>query len=1391
MEDIFLAEAERSGDKKEIKKTFKPISSGSGLSSTPEKIPIPISTPKIFASVQNKGFSDELLTFSQHIKNMLNSNLDNEIEVRFWSYKNDKEITSISEILFNKIKSTLKNIEFISDKNGNAFKLFEIENTNDVIEISGNIRKKTSTLKDGSKLISYEEKIRDDKLTIKSQNYGYKITSTVEKILDFPEEKEPPNFNPTLKRERERTTFRISDISFGPQFYGYLIDVTKVTTKVKNNATSPIVTYELEIERDANVFRDTFRKNKSQEQHDKFYFNFINILKFILLLIQQVEREGELTPLKELESVRFKNPREIKLTKPLNFKINDFISDIKVKNNKKEVTGKINNDYAVSLKLDGERNILLMNSVGLYLFNKPFGLDESNVFKIGSIKPGKTENLTLLDVEIYKDNKIFLFDILLYDKTPFDQRYEKLGEILHSIHTKYDLFTGKMIYRKEFLFNAAPNAIYQNIKTLVAKSKEHYDLVYDGIIFNPVQLPYLNYNTLKWKPVELITIDFLVEKPENIQNEYNLMVGLPNKELTIFKGNENDPFDGKLIYDGPLNILSGVWEYKWDKTKKQFVPYRQRSDKPEPNFITIAQDNWNDIMEDLSIETLIGDDLKIMRKYHNIIKDQMLDENFDKGVQGPPSQGEGVTIMDWGSGRGGDIFKWNKLGLKEVIIVEPDLINLNELESRILTIKPTTKLSIIKNPDDQWLVGGQNTKLLEKSVKGKTLNGLVSFFSLTFFGRNREYYNDMLKTIDSILPVGSKFVGIVMDGRSVRKLLNRDKEAPEGKGKIFQSSAFSIQQTSKFIDVVAEDKNEILINISDKTSMVKSQTEWLFYFDLFRSQLENIGFKMIKTGVVNTGKQYQRLPLQSQIFSELNTSFVFERITLNKVENPIFNINNFIFKPMPMIKETNFFSTASLKSFVLYENPTFVEDLRKKMSDNAEIVFHGPLRECYENLARGLGKNKSALDYYKSHLLENDPKDLWIGQIINVLSQSLKYNIYVVDTNFNYIRSVTNNEFDISIIVMDVSLETSKRENKYILMVQEKDSKHFKDNTYKFEEYSEGQFNLPIDLSGNNKIIIKEQTSSIDDIESKFLQTLPPKYSMKDLEEIAKKGSTEKAKILKNKDYLTVFKDTSETGIINITKTLQYIPNLKVQVSYKGKPLKSFWEIWNANIEFQNEILNSSDPQEAIWELRDKYKYKIATTFSPVYARAIYEYFNAKIVLDPSAGWGDRMVGAFYAGVTEYIGFDPNRDLREGYIKIMELLGVSLKESTENSLIFSNNYKIYSLPFEVGYKELPKNYFDLVFTSPPFFDYEIYNPNNPTYKDWIKEFYTPLVVESVSALKPKGNLALYIGDTTSGKISDFMTKQITNLTPTKYLGKIGLQSFTKNILREVWIYNKK
>ena len=238
--------------------------------------------------------------------------------------------------------------------------------------------------------------------------------------------------------------------------------------------------------------------------------------------------------------------------------------------------------------------------------------------------------------------------------------------------------------------------------------------------------------------------------------------------------------------------------------------------------------------------------------------------------------------------------------------------------------------------------------------------------------------------------------------------------------------------------------------------------------------------------------------------------------------------------------------------------------------------------------------------------------------------------------------------------------------------------------------------------------------------------------------------------------------------------------------------LRSFTEIWeDPTSKLADEILASSNPLELKWTLAKKYNYKLATTFMPMYAKSIYEYFNAKTVLDPCAGWGDRMVGALSSNCVErYVGFDPNTNLVPGYKQIQKDFGndVISENSGENHMTFTGSYEIYSLPFELGAKNLENQKFDFAFTSPPFFDYEIYSTENPTYRDWFREFYEPLFILTAKYLCPNGFFAIHIGDTSAGKIQDFLFQRVGQITNFRLKGKIGLVGGQSGKIRDVYLF---
>lgn len=140
--------------------------------------------------------------------------------------------------------------------------------------------------------------------------------------------------------------------------------------------------------------------------------------------------------------------------------------------------------------------------------------------------------------------------------------------------------------------------------------------------------------------------------------------------------------------------------------------------------------------------------------------------------------------------------------------------------------------------------------------------------------------------------------------------------------------------------------------------------------------------------------------------------------------------------------------------------------------------------------------------------------------------------------------------------------------------------------------------------------------------------------------------------------------------------------------------------------------------------------------------------FTNKRWLDPSAGWGSRMIGAI-ALEMQYQGIDPNSCLIQPYKNILAKLG-----GKDNISVWHGGFENYS----------NNNKYDIVFTSPPFFTYEKYSNNNnqsiikwKTIEEWKSGFLIPLMNKSFEFLDKDGYMVFYIEDK-NGKYIEFMHK---------------------------------
>lgn len=173
------------------------------------------------------------------------------------------------------------------------------------------------------------------------------------------------------------------------------------------------------------------------------------------------------------------------------------------------------------------------------------------------------------------------------------------------------------------------------------------------------------------------------------------------------------------------------------------------------------------------------------------------------------------------------------------------------------------------------------------------------------------------------------------------------------------------------------------------------------------------------------------------------------------------------------------------------------------------------------------------------------------------------------------------------------------------------------------------------------------------------------------------------------------------------------------------------------------ENIVSSLGQNPTYKEIDSYLYdhgpRQCSNFNLLVSYSVLKHFKPKRWLDPSAGWGDRLITAISYGC-EYRATDPNHDMHEKYTQMIDVLS---KDKTK--------YNITEEGFEDA--DIEEDYYDLVFTSPPFFDLEKYG-NGPkqsmikfsTLEKWKDGFLYPLVSKSIRALTDKGHLALYVSD---------------------------------------------
>jgi hypothetical protein len=545
--------------------------------------------------------------------------------------------------------------------------------------------------------------------------YDIRIKLTEEKEIDDHQ----INYKGTervLYRYKERYTFVFTD---------YVIDITIV--KSSSNASllfDPVSTqnrYEIELE----------IKNKKIN-----YDNFISYLSEFLKVIQDTEiiitaseKRAVVEKYRKALSIREERPKTLATRNTISMEIQHILKFIP-------------NKYAITDKADGERCFICLFGSNTYLISKNMRIKKININNNAT-----DTTVIIMDGELV-DNKMFLvFDILYQNEIDYrtddqynlttrinalnkiidknfnnlikyaefnqqDYQIDKIKEFHSKEMKKYwenfnkclkkhsdsgKLFITRKLYYIPYGIDKSEVFYYADIVWKFASQFDNYPYSLDGIIYTPLNLPYMitaspkNFDIVpleyKWKPPNQNSIDFYIvsEKDDsgsdliiydtNNGNDsykiYNLFVGIiknnndeipiqfkidgiPQKSYVYLKDDEARDIESSILTD--KTVVEFIYDdtIDTDEDFNRWIPIRTRHDKTESvkknkkmygNNLSIATRIWNSIIHPVSEEVIqtLADSLTIDRELNRL--NSTINTKNDSYYSKRTNLGRGVRAM--------------------------------------------------------------------------------------------------------------------------------------------------------------------------------------------------------------------------------------------------------------------------------------------------------------------------------------------------------------------------------------------------------------------------------------------------------------------------------------------------------------------------------------------------------------------------------------------------------------------------------------------------------------------------------------------------------------------------------------------------------------------------
>lgn len=743
------------------------------------------------------------------LRNVLTENL--ELEARF-GYYTDRFNSNVRYIYFERL------LEYLRE---NFYEFTEISN---VEYLNNNIRKITIYKEDTQKVL-FQRKVNIKNFDL----YEYNVRISVNKEENL----EPiERYNIELTRIRERHSFKISQ------------SVRADLTMVRKFASveTQYLNYEVELE----CLNFNYLKDFEQQLQQIFkilygtniiYTNTIKsklIIDINLLLNSKRKNSIDKTVLVEARNIK---RRDLVYGGIVG---NQSISNpnLLVKNRRKNLTGNGTN-YMITYKADGLRKMLIIHDTGVWLVYPPY---EYNLV-LQDQQIINNFNKTIIDGELVKQLKDkqtlywFLgFDCLFYKgkniqtELPYTERINFIKIITKSIRNS-DITVD--IKRTEEI--VTPKDFFYLVSDFL---KDRYKLEYptDGLMFIPIDTHYNPKNQniplkervltrlpdiCKWKEGKDITIDFAIGRDQK-NNIILYSYSEQENQNVVFRGNERFPLTSDMIdhrnrltANLPNNIIV---EYEWNQNVLR--PRKIRYDKSSPNRLSVALDNWEDIMDPITERDIKGETLMFSNFYRDRVKYSLY-----QFIQNEFKQ---PTVLDFG----GSANEWIALNNGTIISITFDSLKYQRLSDEIVNF------------------GINNVKLIKSDINNLVNDVIASvpenvdvivLFSMSDFWSNESILNDLVSIIVNTLKEEGYVIFYTLNAETLEQLF-KPAFGDSRKIKVFNDLVVYFEKNTKQVNFVNSitkvSYNENLVYLSDLT--LKLNDYDIFMYEINRCETEKL-----------------------------------------------------------------------------------------------------------------------------------------------------------------------------------------------------------------------------------------------------------------------------------------------------------------------------------------------------------------------------------------------------------------------------------------------------------------------------------------------------------------------------------------------------------------------